>query len=90
MAVALTAEQIVKMAEEKSDTYNGIRREINRLFRKQDDSHLWPISGKFNVTERAIRSARNFESYNGIMSPLEYAYFLEQETSDIVNCSSNW
>lgn len=31
---------------------------INRFFRDQDDSHLSPICGKFNATERAIRKVR--------------------------------
>ena len=31
-------------------------REINRHFRNEDESDKWPICGKFNVTERAIRT----------------------------------
>lgn len=83
----LTAEQICKDAEEKArmDSNLAIRRQINKLFREQDDSSLWPINGRFNVTERAIRKARWFESQTDVMGPLEYALFLEQETSNIVN-----
>jgi len=84
----LTAEQIVSQSE--TDTNLGTRKNINKLFRQQDDSHLWPVSGKFNVTERAIRRANKMERANGTMSPLEYALFLEEETSRIVNDSNNW
>lgn len=31
---------------------------INRHFRVQDESHLYPICGRFNATERAIRKVR--------------------------------
>ena len=86
-----TAEQITKIAEGKSDTDLGQRRIINRLFRRQDDSGKWPISGKFNVTERAIRKARWFERETGCaMAGLEYGLFIEMETSRIVNDERNW
>lgn len=83
----LTAEAIVQQAEEKARTNSNlaIRRQINKMFRLQDDSSLWPINGRFNVTERAIRKARWFESQTDIMGPLEYALFLEEEMSRIVN-----
>jgi len=29
-------------------------RAVNQEFRSKDESYLWPISGRFNVTERAI------------------------------------
>jgi hypothetical protein len=74
-----TAEQIVALAEEKSETVLGQRIIINRLFRAQDDSPKWPICGKFDVTERAIRKARWFERNSDTMSSLEYALFLEVE-----------
>lgn len=83
----LTAEQIVERAEQeaKTDTNLAIRRQVNKMFREQDDSHLYPVLGAFNVTERAIRKARKLESMSDVMSPLEYALFLEQEMSTIVN-----
>jgi hypothetical protein len=71
--------------ESETNTSLGTRRNINKLFREQDDSHLWPVSGKFNVTERAIRKANKMEQANGSMSPLEYALFIEHESSRIVN-----
>lgn len=86
----ITVEQIVQIAKKKSATVLGQRRIINRLFRKHDDSNEWPISGKFNVTERAIRRARKFEQKRGTMSPYEYALFLENEMSQIVNDERNW
>lgn len=79
----LTAEQIVSQSE--TNTSLGTRRKINKLFREQDDSHLWPVSGKFNVTDRAIQRAYKIEQANGTMSPLEYALFIEAESSRIVN-----
>jgi len=90
MSEILTAEQIFAKADKNSDTALGQRKIINKLFRAQDDSNLYPIDGKFNVTERAIRHARKFERDSDVMSPLEYAMFLEQDTSTIVNDNNNW
>jgi hypothetical protein len=85
--VALTAEQIWKRA---GDYSGNPRKVINKLFRLQDDSHLWPVSGRFNVTERAIRKARWFERESGCMlDDLEYALFIESECSRIVNDPKN-
>jgi hypothetical protein len=85
-----TAQQIHAEAEKKSDNLVGQRILINRMFRAQDDSDKWPINGKFNVTDRAIRHARKFERDSDVMSPLEYALFLEQDMSTIVNNNKNW
>jgi hypothetical protein len=90
MSKILTAEQICAEAEKKSDNPVGQRVLINRMFRAQDDSDKWPISGKFSVTERAIRHANKFERDSDVMSPLEYALFLEEDMSRIVNDSKNW
>lgn len=58
------------------------KRKINYFFRLMDDSNLWPICGKFNATERAIRRIRrNFPGLEG----LEYYLTLENEVSRIVN-----
>ena len=54
---------------------------INKLFRQQDESHLWPISGRFNVTNRAIRKARQFDHSGG----LEYCLLLDNIITEIVN-----
>jgi len=84
-----TAEQIANLAE-KSKTGLGQRKIINQLFRSQDDSDKWPIRGRFNVTERAIRHARLFEKDCGFgLDPLEYALFLENDMSSIVNDPKN-
>lgn len=80
-----TAEQIYAAAAEKSDTWRGQRVIVNRLYRQQDDSDKWPISGRFNVTERAIRHIRAVEYANGSMPNYEYALALENEMSNIVN-----
>ena len=86
-----TAEEIFALAEKKSQTARGQRVIINRLFRDQDDSDKWPISSRFSVIERAIRHARKFEAESGCaMDPLEYALFLEEDESNIVNDSTNW
>ena len=61
-------------------------REINRYFRSEDESDKWPICGKFNVTERAIRRVRKL----GLNGGLEYYLALEAEISNIVNNDQNW
>jgi len=88
----LTAEQIVDIAEKvaRTDTNRAIRRQINKLFRAQDDSHKSPVRGKFSVIERAIRRLRRMESESGVgMEPLEYALSIELQTSIIVNREIN-
>lgn len=60
--------------------------QINKLFKANDESHLWPISGKFNATERAIRRIRrNILPHTGPTGGIEYAAMLEGKISDIVN-----
>lgn len=63
-------------------------RQINAYFRKHDDSHLWPICGRFNATERAIRRIRRYRR-DGMeaCSGLEYYLALEREISEIVNAA---
>jgi hypothetical protein len=80
-----SAEQIMTIAWTKSDTRLGQIRVINRLFRRQDDSDKWPIRGRFNVTERAIRRVRGTCD-----NPESYARALEREMSIIVNDERNW
>lgn len=80
----LTPEQIARKAE----PFNGRRNtaEINRLFRAQDDSHLFPVNNRFDATERAIRRVRKFNQAGGYCSVgLEYAYAIDSELSHIVN-----
>jgi hypothetical protein len=61
-------------------------RQLNKLARQQDQSHLWPINGQFNATERAIRKLQKMRSTGcGPNDGLEYALALDNEISKIVN-----
>jgi hypothetical protein len=62
------------------------KRIINRAMRVLDDSHLWPINGRFNATERAIKRLRKWEHDVGEFD-CAYSYWksLETEVSKIVN-----
>jgi hypothetical protein len=79
----LTPEQIA----ERTDHLEGLAntRAINALFREQDESHLYPINGRFDATERAIRKAREYQAAAGAVYGLEYCYLVDQLISDIVN-----
>lgn len=60
-------------------------RQINAYLRKNDDSYLWPVCGRFNATERAIRRVRRMGlAGNG---GLEYYLTVEREISEIVNAA---
>ena len=78
-----TAEQIAA----RTERYHGVNniKAINRLYRNQDESHLYPINGRFDATERAIRKARAFQRDSGAVYGLEYCYLLEELLSNIVN-----
>lgn len=59
---------------------------INRLFRAQDDSHKFPVRGRFDATERAIRKLRRQRCEGVILDDgLEYATALEHEIQEVVN-----
>ncbi len=61
-------------------------RQINALFRQNDESSKWPIQGRFNVTERAIRRVRhNILRHIGSTGGSEYACILDSEIEHIVN-----
>lgn len=60
-------------------------RAVNHAFRAEDESHKWPICGRFNVTERAIRQAMAYRRESGLGRGLEYIYLLDGLVSDIVN-----
>ena len=79
----LTAEQIAKLTDDKDGRANI--RAINKIYRGQDESNLWPTLGKFNVTERAIRQSRAYQRSYGPIYGLEYCYHLESLLSNIVN-----
>lgn len=74
-------------ASATTPNYNDMTKEqINRLYRIRDESKKWPISGKFNATERAIRKVRTFCREGGYdLQGLEYALALDEELSRIVN-----
>ena len=76
----LTVEQIADMTDCKDGIANI--RAINKLYRQQDNSHLYPVNNAFNVTERAIRRIRRF-GYGA--TGLEYCYAVDDEISTIVN-----
>jgi len=62
------------------------RAAIFREFRAQDESRLWPISGRFNVTERAIRHLYKWErETGGYLAGLELTLWLDDEIGRIVN-----
>jgi hypothetical protein len=64
---------------------------VNREFRQNDQSHLWPICGKFSVAERAIRQARSYLNEGaGCDSAEEYRALLDSLESTIVNDERNW
>ena len=80
----LTPEQIAEWAADLDGIANI--KAINKLFRAQDESHLFPINGRFNATERAIRRVRKYQRGGGVINPgLEYAYAIDREISSIVN-----
>lgn len=58
-------------------------KEINVQFRANDESHKWPVCGRFNATERAIIRARKIRSISKDNSG--YAELLESLISDIIN-----
>lgn len=61
-------------------------RSVNRKFRKADESHLWPIYGRFNATERAIRRLRRLRRKGLALNPgYEYALALDAELTAVVN-----
>lgn len=65
-----------------TDTSEMSVRQINRLFRQYDESELWPVCGRFNVTDRAIRRLYREGRYTG---GIDYSYALDAEMSRIVN-----
>jgi hypothetical protein len=68
--------------------YEGRRNRaaINKHFRRQNQSHLYPVNGRFDATERAIRRIRRLERDGLCLGDgLEYALALDAEISAIVN-----
>lgn len=61
-------------------------RQINDYMRSIDESGKWPVLGRFNVTERAIRRVRKLK-HDGLDVACGYEYYLtlENEIARIVN-----
>ena len=73
------------MIEPKNVNEMSIR-QINAYFRENDDSNKWPICGRFNLTERAIRKLRLQRRQGLCVNPgLEYYLALENMIGEIVN-----
>jgi hypothetical protein len=83
MREILTAERISELTADLDGLANITA--INKLYREQDESNLWPISGRFNCTERAIRQARKYQSASGAVYGYEYAMLIDHLISNIVN-----
>lgn len=80
----MTPYQIAKTADTLTGHANTAA--INRLYRAQDESHLYPIRNRFDATERAIRRARRLMAeYGAPCEGLEYALAVDAALSDIVN-----
>ena len=75
------------MTEPKNVADMSIR-QINRYFREHDESRKYPICGRFNATERAIRRVRRLRREGLEVYPgLEYYLTLEREITEIVNAA---
>jgi hypothetical protein len=73
------------MIEPKNVNEMSIR-QINAYFRENDDSNKWPICGRFDLTERAIRKLRLQRRQGLCVNPgLEYYLALENMIGEIVN-----
>jgi hypothetical protein len=80
----MNLDSIVERAERYAGRAN--RAAINRAFRAADESHLWPVRGRFNATERAIRRVQRYMRETGEdLTGLAYALILDDELSRIVN-----
>jgi len=79
----LTPEQIAAKTDHLDGRANIVA--VNRLYRKQAESHLWPTRNRFDATERAIRSVRKQYADYGTPTGLEYALALDAELSRLVN-----
>ena len=80
----LDAYEIAKVCEDLEGRKERI--EMNKIFLRQDESHLFPIRGAFNATKRAIRRVRKFEKEGGYnLTGLEYTLAIDSELSNIVN-----
>ena len=78
------AENIAKLYDHLDGRKN--RSAIFKHYRQIDDSSLWPIRGRYNVTDRAIRRLYRYEKESGeYLLGLELCYFIEDAESYYVN-----
>lgn len=71
---------------EPKDVCEWSVRKINKYFRLHDESNKYPICGRFNATERAIRRLRRNGTTGSLYyGGLEYYLALDREISLIVN-----
>lgn len=78
------AENIAKLYEHLDGRQH--RSAIFKHYRDIDESHLFPVRGKFNVTKRAIQRLYRFErEYGQQLLGLEICLWLENEMSELVN-----
>lgn len=85
-SLLLSPEQIHDKAA-KCRTKLGYTRKVYELYRDQDMSELFPICGKFNVTERAIRRVQKLCRLTG---DYPTPWLIDEEISQIVNDEKNW
>jgi len=87
----LTAEQIAAKTNHIDDLEKN-RAAIRKIYHMQDESHLWPIRNKFNVTTRAAKKVSYYliQGAGYDLAGLEYCHALENEKSQIVNDERNW
>jgi hypothetical protein len=58
----------------------------NQYLRGVDQSNLWPINGRYNVTNRAIRHVQVAIRHGLVIDSIEdYVAIVEEEISIIVN-----
>jgi hypothetical protein len=60
-------------------------KDINKIALSEDESHLFPIRGRYNVTERAIKNLAPHVEQHPRMGGFEYALMLDGEISRLVN-----
>lgn len=63
----------------------------NQELRAKDESHLWPISNRFNATDRAIRRVQVLIRQGLVLDDIDsYIAAVEYEIDEIVNNPDNW
>lgn len=79
--------QLAQAAALAAMAYVGARNTaaINKYFRDRDESGLYPVDGRFNATERAIRKVRREFTECGMRCEgLEYAQAIDATLDRII------